>query len=536
MARGTMNGILAAGPGRGPYRLRHSGCILTLSRADGVSEQISSVEPEPGFWASVWEALRGSQRDFTSGSIPRAVFLLAVPMMLELVGESIFAVADAFFVSRLGAAPLAAVGLTEALLALVYSIAIGLSMATTALVARRWGERREADAGRAAAQAILAGVAISVVLGLAGALAAPSLLRLMGAEPEVVVEGANYTRIMTGGMVTIMLLFLINAAFRGAGDASIAMRSLWLANAVNLALDPCLIFGLGPFPELGLTGAAVATNLGRGTGVVYQLWTLTRRSKRLHSGAADFRPDVPVIRNLMRVSWGGIGQYLVATASWIGLIRILAVFGSTMLTAYFGLLDVGQPQSGETVLVSGAAGATGSMVAQLARLQGCRVVGIAGGEEKCQWLRDACKVEDVIDYKSEDITRRIGELCPGGVNVFFDNVGGDTLEAGLEHMADYGRIVLCGAIAGYNDTVPSPGPSNLTHIITRRLRMQGFIVIDYLDRAQEAFDAVGEWVAAGEIAWREDIQAGFENIPSTLQRLFDGSNRGKQLLKLADPE
>ena len=296
--------------------------------------QGATPDPEPGFWASVWEALRGSQRDFTSGSIPRAVFLLAVPMMLELAGESVFAVADAFFVSRLGPAPLAAVGLTEALLALVYSIAIGLSMATTALVARRWGEGRMADAGRAAAQAIVAGVAISVVLGIAGALAAPALLRLMGADPEVVVAGANYTRIMTGGTVTIMLLFLINAAFRGAGDASVAMRSLWLANAVNLVLDPCLIFGLGPFPELGLTGAAVATNLGRGTGVVFQLWILIRRSQRLRSGAADFRPDMPVIRNLMRVSWGGIGQYLVATASWIGLIRILAVFGSNILAGY----------------------------------------------------------------------------------------------------------------------------------------------------------------------------------------------------------
>ncbi|MFQ5349200.1 MAG: MATE family efflux transporter, partial [Thermoanaerobaculia bacterium] len=297
-------------------------------------QQISAVEPEPGFWASVWEALRGSQRDFTSGSIPRAVLLLAVPMVLELAGESVFAVADAFFVSRLGAAPLAAVGLTESLMALVYSVAIGLSMATTALVARRWGEGRQADAGRAAAQAILAGVAISAVLGVAGALASPSLLRLMGAAPEVVASGTGYTRIMTGGMVTIMLLFLINAAFRGAGDAAIAMRSLWLANAVNLILDPCLIFGLGPFPELGLTGAAVATNLGRGAGVLFQLWTLTRRSGRLRARAADFRPDLPVIRNLMRVSGGGIGQYLVATASWIGLIRILAVFGSNVLAGY----------------------------------------------------------------------------------------------------------------------------------------------------------------------------------------------------------
>jgi putative MATE family efflux protein len=262
------------------------------------------------------------------------VLLLAVPMMLELAGESVFAVADAFFVSRLGAAPLAAVGLTESLMALVYSVAIGLSMATTALVARRWGEGRHADAGRAAAQAILLGVVLSVLLGVAGALAAPSLLRLMGAAPEVVAVGVGYTRIMTGGMVTILLLFLINAAFRGAGDASIAMRSLWLANAVNLILDPCLIFGLGPFPEMGLTGAAVATNLGRGAGVVFQLWMLIREGGRLSSGAADFRPDLPVVRGLLRVSWGGIGQYLVATASWIGLIRILAVFGSNILAGY----------------------------------------------------------------------------------------------------------------------------------------------------------------------------------------------------------
>lgn len=213
----------------------------------------------------------------------------------------------------------------------------------------------------------------------------------------------------------------------------------------------------------------------------------------------------------------------------------LSVFGSTTLTAYFGLLDVGQPVAGETVLVSGAAGATGSMVAQIARLRGCQVVGIAGGEEKCQWLRDACRIESVIDYKAENIAQRIGELCPDRVNLFFDNVGGTTLEAGLEHMADFGRIVLCGAISGYNDTTPAAAPHNLTNVIIRRLRMQGFIVIDYLDRAEEAIAAVAEWVNAGEIAWREDIQEGFDNIPATLQRLFDGRNRGKQLLKLADP-
>ena len=214
----------------------------------------------------------------------------------------------------------------------------------------------------------------------------------------------------------------------------------------------------------------------------------------------------------------------------------LGIFGTTSLTAYFGLLDIGQPQAGETVLVSGAAGATGSVVAQIARLKGCRVVGIAGGADKCQWLREACKVDAAIDYKSEDINQRIGELCPDGVNVFFDNVGGDTLEAGLNHMADFGRIVLCGAIASYNDEQPRPGPKNMMYLVTRRIRMQGFVVIDFLSRADEAIAALSEWVAAGELAWREDIQEGFENIPATLQRLFDGRNTGKQLLKLADPE
>jgi NADPH-dependent curcumin reductase CurA len=214
----------------------------------------------------------------------------------------------------------------------------------------------------------------------------------------------------------------------------------------------------------------------------------------------------------------------------------LSVFGSTSLTAYFGFLDVGKPESGDTVLVSGAAGATGSVVAQIARLKGCRVIGIAGGAEKCDWLRTACKVDEAIDYKNENVEHRIEELCPNGVNVFFDNVGGDTLEAGIEHMADFGRIVLCGAISSYNDTAPKPGPRNLMYLVSRRVRMQGFIVLDYLGRAEEAINALSEWVLAGEIAWREDVQEGFENIPATLQRLFDGSNQGKQLLKLADPK
>ena len=212
-----------------------------------------------------------------------------------------------------------------------------------------------------------------------------------------------------------------------------------------------------------------------------------------------------------------------------------SVFGTTSLNAYFGLLDVGRPVAGETVLVSGAAGATGSVVAQIARIKGCRVIGIAGGAEKCGWLREACKVDDVIDYRNESIDQRLGELCPDGVNLFFDNVGGDTLQTAINHMADHGRIVLCGAISQYNNERPAAGPNNLMVLVARRIRMEGFIVLDYLARTGEAIDALAGWVAAGDIAWREDVQEGFDNIPATLQRLFDGRNVGKQLLKLAEP-
>lgn len=214
----------------------------------------------------------------------------------------------------------------------------------------------------------------------------------------------------------------------------------------------------------------------------------------------------------------------------------LSVFGGTSLTAYFGLLDVGQPEAGETVLVSGAAGATGSVAAQIARLRGCRVVGIAGGAQKCAWLKDSCKLDAVIDYKSEDLAQSIGQQCPQGVDVFFDNVGGATLEAAIEHMAEFGRIALCGAIAGYNDSEPAPGPNNLMNLITRRIRMQGFIMLDYIERVEEAMAELLPWVLEGEIVWREDVQSGFDNIPATFLRLFDGRNEGKQLLHLADPQ
>lgn len=294
---------------------------------------MSSAGSPEGVWASIKESLHGSEQDFTEGSLNRAVGLLAVPMVLEMAGESVFAVCDAFFVARLGSEALAAVGLTESLLEIIYAIAIGLSMATTALVARRIGEKNQRGAARAAVQAIVVGTVTAVVFGAFGAIFAPDLLALMGASPETVAAGASYTRVMYAGMVTILLLFLNNAIFRGAGDAATAMRALWIANGINLVLDPCLIFGLGPFPELGLMGAAVATTIGRGSGVLYQFWRLTR-ARRLRVTRPDVTFDGGVMRNLLRLSAGGVGQMLIATTSYVGLIRILAEFGSAVLAGY----------------------------------------------------------------------------------------------------------------------------------------------------------------------------------------------------------
>jgi NADPH-dependent curcumin reductase CurA len=210
----------------------------------------------------------------------------------------------------------------------------------------------------------------------------------------------------------------------------------------------------------------------------------------------------------------------------------LSVLGVTGLTAYFGMLDLGQPKPGQTVLVSGAAGATGSVAGQIARIKGCRVVGIAGGADKCKWLKKQARFDGVIDYKSEDVDVRIGKLCPKGVDIFFDNVGGDILEAALNHLAMHARVVLCGGISGYNATKPIPGPANLMNLVIMRARMEGFIVIDYMDRAHTAVPELLGWISAGELVFQEDIQEGFKNIPATLTRLFTGKNVGKQLLKI----
>jgi MATE family, multidrug efflux pump len=286
------------------------------------------------FFDSLREAIHGTHQDFTEGPIGRAVILLAVPMVLETCMESVFAVVDIFFVSRLGASAMATVGLTEAMITLLYAVAIGLCMGAGAFVARRIGEKDPDGAAIAAVQAILLGICVAIPVGIFGALFAPRLLTLMGASPEVVQTGSRFTAIMFGGNATILMLFLINAIFRGAGDAAIAMRVLWFANAINIVLGPCFIFGLGPFPELGVTGAAVATNIGRGCGVLYQVSKLVSQKGRIAIRKSHLRPDFKVMLSMMRVSGTGILQSLIGMTSWIGLVRIVSSFGSSAVAGY----------------------------------------------------------------------------------------------------------------------------------------------------------------------------------------------------------
>ncbi len=284
---------------------------------------------------SVLEAVSGTEKDFTTGSLSKAIFLLSIPMVLEMIWESLFAIADIYFVSRLGAEAVAAVGITESLITIVYSIGIGLSMATTAMVSRRIGEKNPDAAARTAFQGILAGVFASLFIAIPGAIYAPDLLRLMGASDIIVEELWGYTAIMLGGNVVIMLLFIINAVFRSSGDASISMRVLMVANIINIILDPCLIFGLGPFPELGIEGAAIATNTGRGLAVIYQFYLLfSGKSKRISIKRQHCIPDFKLMKKLVKVSLGGIGQIIIATSSWIGLVRIISVFGSDVVAGY----------------------------------------------------------------------------------------------------------------------------------------------------------------------------------------------------------
>jgi putative MATE family efflux protein len=288
----------------------------------------------PTFWQSVREALRGSHQNYTEGSLNRSILLLAIPMVLEMVLESLFAVVDVFWVSRLGADAIATVGLTESVLTLVFAVGIGLGMSTTAMVARRVGEKDPDGAAISAVQAVFLGLIASVVLGVPFLFLAPRLLGLMGATPAIIAGGANYTRIALGGSGVVLLLFLNNAIFRGAGDAAIAMRLLWVSNILNLIFDPCLIFGLGPFPKLGVTGAALATFSGRGIGVLYQFYRLGKGTERIRILGRHMRVEGAVLWRLIRVSITGILQFLISQASWIGLVRIVSLFGAPALAAY----------------------------------------------------------------------------------------------------------------------------------------------------------------------------------------------------------
>jgi putative MATE family efflux protein len=294
----------------------------------------SAADKHQTLWASLVEAVRGSHQDYTAGSLNRAILLLAVPMVLEMVLESLFAVVDIFWVGRLGANATATVGLTESMLSLIFAVAMGLSLSTTAMVARRIGEKDPEGAAVAGVQAIALGLIVSVAVGVPCFLFAPNLLRLMGASPEIVAVGSGYTRICLGGSFAVLLLFLNNAIFRGAGDAAIAMRLLWVSNIINLVLDPCLIFGWGPFPRLGVTGAALATFTGRSIGVLYQFYRLMHGTERIRILGSQIRIQWDVLLRLMRVSVTGILQFAIAHTSWIGLVRIVSIFGAAALAGY----------------------------------------------------------------------------------------------------------------------------------------------------------------------------------------------------------
>jgi len=286
------------------------------------------------FFKNFMIAVRGTEKDFTSGSINRAIFLLSVPMILEMVMESLFAVVDIFFVAQIGEEAVNAVGLTEVVLTIIYAIAIGISMAATALVARRIGEDKPEEASIAAGQVILFGVSVSIILGLLGFYYAETILQLMGADESVIKDGVAYTRIMFGGNIVIFLLFLFNAIFRGAGDAAIAMRALWIANGLNIILDPLFIFGIGPFPELGVQGAAVATTIGRGTGVLFQLWILFNGRSIIRITSQYIRPRWELIKQIFDLSIGGAGQFLIGSASWIFMMRVISEFGVSVVAGY----------------------------------------------------------------------------------------------------------------------------------------------------------------------------------------------------------
>ncbi|KFA94227.1 MATE family efflux transporter [Archangium violaceum] len=290
--------------------------------------------PAPSLWASLKEAVRGTEQDFTEAPVGRAILLLAVPMVLEMLMESVFAIVDVFFVSRLGAEAIATVGLTESILALLYALGMGLSIGATAMIARRTGEKDPDAAARVAVQTIILGVLVSLPIAVAGVVFAQPLLSLLGGSPWVVEHGFRYTQILLGGNVIILLLFLINAIFRGVGDAAVSMRVLGLANALNILLCPCLVLGLGPFPELGVVGAATATTIGRGAGVCYQFYRLFQGTHRVVIRREHLRFEPATLLAMLRLSGSATFQTLLGTASWTVLVRIVASAGSAAVAGY----------------------------------------------------------------------------------------------------------------------------------------------------------------------------------------------------------
>ncbi|MBS1790330.1 MAG: MATE family efflux transporter [Acidobacteria bacterium] len=305
-----------------------------LTQPKAAAEQADFYENR-GFWATLREAVAGSEQNFTEGSIGRAIFLLSVPMVLEMAMESLFGIVNIFWVGKLGKDQAAAVGITESLLTIVFTVALGLSMGTTAMVARRIGEENEEDAGRVAEQAILLGILVSIPIALIGVLFHRQLFAVMNAEAAVTAAGSGYATVIFGANVVIMLIFLINAIFRGAGDAAIAMRALWIGNAINLVLDPCLIFGVGPFPKLGVMGSAIATTIGRGIAVMYQLSRLSGGHSRVPLQFSRlFKPDFELMGTLLRISLGGMFQMLIATSAWMVLMSLVGRFGSAAQAGY----------------------------------------------------------------------------------------------------------------------------------------------------------------------------------------------------------